>query len=126
MFIILWDVKKPAHLSQRVGNVVPGVVVCLLWYIMVGKVKRADLIWSLALLCDHSCGESYSKFDRFQLSCETSFTKVKQLTTFVTVATIAGVIKTPCKLVSFGLVTQCLVSQSETGTSAPSRSRPWS
>ena len=29
MFIILWDVKEPAHLSQRVGHVVPGVVVCL-------------------------------------------------------------------------------------------------
>ena len=52
MFIILWDVKEPAHLSQRVGHVVPGVVVCLLWYIMVGRVKRAHLVWSLALLCD--------------------------------------------------------------------------
>ena len=29
-FIILWDVKEPTHLSQRVGHVVPGVVVCLL------------------------------------------------------------------------------------------------
>ena len=27
MFIIRWDVKEPAHLSQRVGHVVPGVVV---------------------------------------------------------------------------------------------------
>ena len=63
MFIILWDVKEPAHLSQRVGHVVPGVVVCLLWYIMAGRVKRAHLIWNFALLCDphHSCGESYSK-----------------------------------------------------------------
>ena len=63
MFIILWDVKEPAHLSQKVGHLVAGVVVCLLWYIMVGRVKRASLIWSLALLCDphHSCGESYSK-----------------------------------------------------------------
>ena len=31
-FAILWGVKEPAHLSQRVGHVVPGVVVCLLWY----------------------------------------------------------------------------------------------
>ena len=38
MFIILWDVKEPAHLSQREGHVVPGVVVCLLWCIMVGRV----------------------------------------------------------------------------------------
>ena len=30
MFIILWDVKEPTHLLQRVGHVVPGVVVCLL------------------------------------------------------------------------------------------------
>ena len=30
MFIILRDVKEPAHLSQRVGHVVPGVLVCLL------------------------------------------------------------------------------------------------
>ena len=52
MFIILWDVKEPAHLSQKVGHVVLGVVVCLLCYIMVGRVKRAHLIWSLALLCD--------------------------------------------------------------------------
>ena len=63
MFIIVWHVKEPAHLSQRVGHVVPGVVVSLLCYIMVERVKRAHLIWSLALLCDphHSCGESYSK-----------------------------------------------------------------
>ena len=39
MFIILWDVKEPADLSQRVGHVVPGVVVCLLWCIMVGRVN---------------------------------------------------------------------------------------
>ena len=32
MFIILWDVKQPAHLAQRVGHVVPGVVVCLCIY----------------------------------------------------------------------------------------------
>ena len=34
-----------------------------MWYIMGGRIKRAHLIWSLALLCDphHSCGESYSK-----------------------------------------------------------------
>ena len=32
MFIILWNVKEPAHLSQRVGHVVPGVVVCLCIY----------------------------------------------------------------------------------------------
>ena len=31
MFIILWDVKGPTHLSQRVGPGVPGVVVCLPW-----------------------------------------------------------------------------------------------
>ena len=50
MFIILWDIKEPAHLLQRVGHVVPGVLVCLLWYIMVGRVKkRAHLSWSLAL-----------------------------------------------------------------------------
>ena len=28
MFIMLWDVKEPTHLSLRVGHVVPGVVVC--------------------------------------------------------------------------------------------------
>ena len=39
MFIILWDVKEPTHLSQRVGHVVPGVVGCLLWCIMVGRVN---------------------------------------------------------------------------------------
>ena len=39
MFIILWDVKEPAHLSQRVGHVVLGVVVCLLWCIMVGRIN---------------------------------------------------------------------------------------
>ena len=33
MFIILWDVKEPAHLSQRVGHVVPGVVVGLCIYL---------------------------------------------------------------------------------------------
>ena len=26
MFVILWDVKVPAHYSQRVGHGVPGVV----------------------------------------------------------------------------------------------------
>ena len=40
MFIILWDVKEPTHLSLRVGHVVPGVVVCLLLCIMVGRVKK--------------------------------------------------------------------------------------
>ena len=39
MFIILWDVKELTHLSQRVGHVVPGVVVCLLWFVMVGRVN---------------------------------------------------------------------------------------
>ena len=29
MFIILWDVKEPTHLSLRVGHEVPGVVVCM-------------------------------------------------------------------------------------------------
>ena len=37
---ILWDVKEPTHLSLRVGHVVPGVVVCLLLCIMVGRVKK--------------------------------------------------------------------------------------
>ena len=40
MLIILWDVKEPTHLSLRVGHVVPGVVVCLLLCIMVGRVKK--------------------------------------------------------------------------------------
>ena len=39
MFIILWDVKEPAHLSKRVGHVVPDVVVCLLCCIMVGRIN---------------------------------------------------------------------------------------
>ena len=26
---VLWDVKEPTHCSKRVGDVVPGVVVCL-------------------------------------------------------------------------------------------------
>ena len=45
MFIILSDVpvhvKEPTHLSQRVGHVVPGVVVCFLsqWCVMVGRVN---------------------------------------------------------------------------------------
>ena len=39
MFIIPWDVKEPAHLSQRVGHLVPGGVVCLLCCIMVGRVN---------------------------------------------------------------------------------------
>ena len=43
MFIILWDLKEPAHLSQRIGHVVPGVVVSLLWCIMVGMVVKGDL-----------------------------------------------------------------------------------
>ena len=40
MFIILWDVKEPTHLSLRVGHVVPGVVVCLLaghWEIPIAR-----------------------------------------------------------------------------------------
>ena len=40
MSIILWDVKEPTHLSLRVGHVVPGVAVCLLLSIMVGRVKK--------------------------------------------------------------------------------------
>ena len=32
-------VKEPTHLSKRVGHVVPGVVVCVLWCIMVGRVN---------------------------------------------------------------------------------------
>ena len=40
MFIILWDVKEPTHLSLRVGHVVLGVVVCLLLCIMVGRAKK--------------------------------------------------------------------------------------
>ena len=40
MFTILWDVKEPAHLSQSVGHVVPGVVVCLLWYYYRGPCVR--------------------------------------------------------------------------------------
>ena len=53
MFIILWDIKEPAHLSQRVGHVVPGVVVCLLCYIMVGRVKkRAHLSVEPHSVCD--------------------------------------------------------------------------
>ena len=31
--------EEPSHLSQRVGHVVPGVGVCLLWSIMVGRGK---------------------------------------------------------------------------------------
>ena len=45
MFIILWDVKEPAHLSLRVGHVVPGVVVCLLLCIMIGRVKNGHSNW---------------------------------------------------------------------------------
>ena len=44
MFIILWDVKEPTHLSLRVGHVVPGVVVCLLLSIMVGRVKKGATV----------------------------------------------------------------------------------
>ena len=40
MFTILWDVKEPAHLSQRVGHVVPGVVVCPLWFYYRGPCVR--------------------------------------------------------------------------------------
>ena len=40
IFIILWDVKEPTHLSLRVGHVVAVVVVCLLLCIMVGRVKK--------------------------------------------------------------------------------------
>ena len=40
MFIMLWDVKEPTHLSLRVGHVVPGAVVSLLLCIMVGRVKK--------------------------------------------------------------------------------------
>ena len=46
MLIILWDVKEPTHLSLRVGHVVPGVVVCLLLCIMVGRIKKGpQLLW---------------------------------------------------------------------------------
>ena len=44
MSIILWDVKEPTHLSLRVGHVVPGVVVCLLLSIMVGRVTKAATV----------------------------------------------------------------------------------
>ena len=40
MFIIMWDVKEPTHLSLRVVHVVAGVVICLLLCIMVGRVKK--------------------------------------------------------------------------------------
>ena len=36
MFITLWDVREPAHYSQRVEHGVPGFVLCPLWYIMLG------------------------------------------------------------------------------------------
>ena len=45
MFIIVWDVKEPAHLSQRVGHVVPGVVVCLLWCIIQRAMCYKTLCW---------------------------------------------------------------------------------
>ena len=35
MFITLWDVKEPTHLSQRVGRGVPGVLVRSLCYFMI-------------------------------------------------------------------------------------------
>ena len=35
MFITLWDVKDPTHLSQRVGRGVPGVLVWSLCYFMI-------------------------------------------------------------------------------------------
>ena len=35
MFITLWDVKEPTHLSQRVGRGVLGVLVCSLCYFMI-------------------------------------------------------------------------------------------
>ena len=56
MLIILWDVKEPAHFSLRVGHVVPGVVVCHLLCIMVGRVKKKGhsnwrkLLWRSASL----------------------------------------------------------------------------
>ena len=37
-------VKEPTHLSLRVGHVVPGVVVCLLLCIMVGRVKKGATV----------------------------------------------------------------------------------
>ena len=37
LFIILWGGKVPAHLSQRVGHVVPDVVVCVLWCIIIAR-----------------------------------------------------------------------------------------
>ena len=46
MFIILWDVKEPTHFSLKVGHIVPGVVVCLLLCIMVGRIKKGcKLLW---------------------------------------------------------------------------------
>ena len=42
--IILWGVKEPIHLPLRVGHVVPGVVVCLLLCIMVGRVKKGATV----------------------------------------------------------------------------------
>ena len=44
MFIILRDIKEPAHLSQRAGHVVPGVVVCLLWCIIHHKKGKCSEI----------------------------------------------------------------------------------
>ena len=32
LYITLWDIQEPTHCSQRVGDVVPGVVV---WYLCV-------------------------------------------------------------------------------------------
>ena len=42
MFITLWDVKDPTHLSQRVGRGVPGVLVWSLCYFMIHGMGGLD------------------------------------------------------------------------------------
>ena len=42
MFITLWDVKEPSHLSQRVGRGVPGVLVWSLCYYMIHGLGGLD------------------------------------------------------------------------------------
>ena len=58
MFITLWDVKEPTHLSQRVGRGVPGVLVWSLCYFMIhglgglGEVANGLIAAPIMLMSD--------------------------------------------------------------------------
>ena len=41
--VTLLNIKHPTHYFQREGHGVPSVVVCPLWYIMVGRVKCSEI-----------------------------------------------------------------------------------